>query len=278
MRKAGSRNAARTAAWRTTAAKVLLPLARALLRRGFRFPDWTSVLADVLVQAAQEEGAKGIDVIAKRTGLPKRLIARASKSRPADLSLTYAAATRLVGRWMLDPVYSKDGKPRILSVQGEKSFGTLASMAGADPAAALFDLERVGVVEMRGGRVALTSEGYIPRRGELEKLDVLGRDGAEFLRTMLHNVDSPRVTFLQRKTSYDNIGSRSLPTLRRSLREGALTALHAADRQLAAADRDRNRSAPGGRRTRVSFGIYVCEEPVEQESVRRRSRSKRDRR
>ena len=72
----------------------------------------------------------------------------------------------------------------------------------------------------------------------------------------------PGKTFLQRTASYDNIGSSSLTMLRkRLLREGEQVLLRA-NALLARRDRDRRASAPGGRRTRVTFGVYCLDEEV----------------
>jgi hypothetical protein len=144
-----------------------------------------------------------------------------------------------------------------------------------DPRAALRELKRVGVVSERRGRVKLETGGYIPRAGVIEKLDILGRDGAEFLSVMIHNVERAATPMLQRKASYDNIGSNSLERLRKSLAEEGRDAVEAANRLLARADRDRNPSAPRGRRTRVSFGVYFFEEPVADAGSRLRNKTKR---
>jgi hypothetical protein len=109
----------------------------------------------------------------------------------------------------------------------------------------------------------LRGDAYVPARGATEQLDILGRDGAEFIRTMLHNVKAPSGrSLLQRKASYDNIGGASVPRLLAALRKQGIDALRAADGLLQKVDRDRTSAAPGGRRTRVSFGVYCFTEPV----------------
>jgi hypothetical protein len=125
----------------------------------------------------------------------------------------------------------------------------------------LAGLLAVGAVGIeRTGRVVLRDRGYVPAEGVAEKFDILGRDAAEFVETILHNLSAkPGQTRLQRKATYDNIGSRAVPSLRTRLRSLALRALAAANDELAHLDRDRRPAAPGGRRTRVSFGIYIAE-------------------
>jgi hypothetical protein len=125
-------------------------------------------------------------------------------------------------------------------------------------------LVHAGIVRQDSkGNLHLLRGEYVPRPGGAEKMDILGHAGAEFLRVLAHNVQAAEgESFLQRVASYDNIGSSSLMTLRKALQREGRNALERANRLLADRDRDRNGRAAGGRRTRVSFGVYVLEEPV----------------
>jgi hypothetical protein len=193
-------------------------------------------------------------------------------------ALSYAAATRLLGRWRSDPLFSDDGVPRPLPLKGARSFEALAQTARVDPGTARAALRRLGLIRVAGRRVVLRVDAYVPARGVTEKLDILGRDGAEFIRTMLHNVKAPPGrAFLQRKTSYDNIGGDSAQQIMTTLRRHGTQALMSADAMLARVDRDRDPAARGGRRTRISFGIYCISEPVASES-RERTRKRTSRR
>ena len=280
QRRSHSGASIRERAWRDAAREVLAPLLKALLQRGLRYDDISEVVKESLVRVALDEGAKSDVTIAERTGLAQRSVAKARRDgeEQRDLPLPYAVATRLVSRWTSDRGFTKGKTPRALPLHGERSFATLAEMAGVDPAIALPALKRAGVVKVVKGRVSLQKDAYVPA-GEIEKLDILGRDGAEFLRTVIHNTSAaPGRTMLQRKASYDNIGNASLKELREALRGEAGRALKSADHVLAASDRDRTPSARRGKRARVSFGVYIVEEPVESQSRSRAPRSKRRRR
>jgi hypothetical protein len=253
-------------AWRDAARTVVTPLVKALLDRGLRYADMVRIVGEAAVRAALEVGDLPDGELAKRTGVPLSLVRRLRAGAKSGVSplLPYAAATCLVSRWLTGEEFSRGGKARILPLHGPGSFATLAGMSGVDPATALPALERAGVVHVAKGCAALCRDAYIPSGGEIEMLDILGRDGAEFLRTMIHNAQAPRERALfQRKTSYDKIGSAALKALRAVLRDEAMRAILAADRSLAANDRDRNPSAPRGQRTRVSFGVYVAEQPAQ---------------
>jgi hypothetical protein len=197
----------------------------------------------------------------------RRIIADAARGRikQVEPALPYEAAVRLVGRWTTDAMYTSGDRPRALPHRGTGSFASLVRTARAgSPERVLDALVGAGLVhEDRQGRLRLLQRAYVPRSGTSEKVAILGRAGGEFVRVLVHNLSSAAdESFLQRVASYDNIGASSLMTLRRALRREGLRALERANTLLAARDRDRNRRAPGGRRSRVSFGVYMLEEPV----------------
>jgi hypothetical protein len=261
-------------AWRQAAQAILQPLVGALLARGLRYADLTDVLDQVIFDAI-ETGAANPAALppAKR----RRVRARAGASGEA-LPFSYAAGTRLITRWLTGAAFTANGTPRTLPLEGTDSFATLAQMANSDPVVARRELQRLGVIRVNAGQVTLLADAYVPQRGAIEKLDILGRDGAEFLRAMIHNVSAaPNKTVLQRKASYDHVGSEALPELERLLRTHGMEALLAANEKLAAVDRDRNPQAPAGRRTRVSFGVYYFTEPVSSGKAKsgRRTRPRR---
>jgi len=242
---------------------VLVPLLRALVAVGFRYGDIIEAVDEALCAVAGERADPA--AVRRLTGLPAARVhsARSRVAAADNLPLSYDAAVRIMAHWGSEPAFAQKGRPRALPLYGKRSFATLATMVGAEPESALAQLRRVGAVRVRGASVAPLECAYIPARGEREKLDILARDGSEFLRAILHNIKArPAGAFLQRKASYDNIGSRALSDLRDVLRREGQRALQRADATLAESDRDRNRDAPGGRRTRVSFGVYYVEEPL----------------
>jgi hypothetical protein len=242
--------------WRAAVESVVVPLVRALRKQGMSQPQIAALLADVSRRAAGD----------------------ADESGAASPTLSYAAGTRLVSRWRSDRMFSDAGIPRPLSLKGSRSFEALARAAKVDPAAARAALQRLGMVRISRDRIVLRADHYVPAHGTTEKLDILGRDGAEFIRTMVHNVNSaPGRAFLQRKASYDNIGGDSVQGLLTALRRQGMDALMSADAMLAKVDRDRNPSARGGRRMRVSFGVYCCSEPVSAAAPRTKKAGRRRR-
>lgn len=246
--------------WRAAVESVVAPLVRALRGQGMTNAEIAALLGDVARRTGDESGSTDAAALAS----------------PA---LSYAAATRLLGRWRSDPLFSDDGVPRPLPVKGARSFEALARATRVSASEARAALRRLGLIRMTAGRVVLRVDAYVPARGVTEKLDILGRDGAEFVRTMLHNVKaSPGQAFLQRKTCYDNIGGDSAQQTLTALRRHGTEALMSADAMLARVDRDRNPSARGGRRTRISFGVYCISESVSSGTGARTNRRARRRR
>ena len=221
---------------------------------------------------------------ARGAGIPPALFVSAARdavagSRSAKSGVVagvdYNLALCLVGRWLSDSPYARGGKPQPLPRQGSGSFNELARRAGADPVLIFQALRAIDAIRVdRSGRVVLREFGYVPTTGLAEKFDILGRDAAEFIETILHNISAPPgQTRLQRKATYDNIGSEALPALRTRLRMLATQALMKANGDLARVDRDRNRQAPGGTRTRVSFGVYLAEQRLAVAKGRRQKKS-----
>jgi hypothetical protein len=232
----------------------------------------------ILTPLAGAAAREGIGAAAFVAAASEAMAATARSPRLAP-SVDYEIGLRLAGHWLSDRRYSTRGRPRVLPLRGRGSFAELAACVSADPTVMLTRLAEVGAVRVARGRVALTEIGYVPIRGLSEKLDILGRDAAEFVETVIHNLSTnPAGSRFQRKASYDNIGAIALPALRRRLRNLAMRALLEGNSALAGVDRDRNLKAPGGRRTRVSFGIYLAEENLTTKPRRAQDRPRAARR
>jgi len=264
-RRTSRRQSATTVAWRAAAGSVFEPIVGALLDQGLGAAAVVQILREVV---AIEERRRRASAAGRR---------RSSEGEaPEATYFSYAMGTRLISRWLSQPPYAVNGVAQPLPLDGPDSFAALARVVGSEAVVARRALQRLGLIRVTGSQVTLLADSYVPSRGVIEKLDILGRDGAEFLRTMIHNVSAgPQRARLQRKASYDNIGSASLPSLEADLRQQALDVLRAANARLAAADHDRNPSAPAGRRTRVSFGVYYAVEPFLEAGLSRRQTPRR---
>ena len=85
----------------------------------------------------------------------------------------------------------------------------------------LDELLRVGTVERKpDGMIRLLVRSYIPKRGEIEKIGILGVDASELIGTIDHNIRLPDAPFFQRKVCYDNLPEEAPPNWKRSRRAG----------------------------------------------------------
>lgn len=222
---------------------------------------YEAMLRAVLAALAADARARGVG--------PRRLARLLAESRiggtAAEGDLPYDVAVRLISRWANDRPFSRNGRPVPLAVSGRRSFSSLVRAARAGSASqTLRALERMGVVRRsRDGKVVLRDKAFVPHPGSVDRLSIAARHASDFIRLLAHNLTcKPEDVLLQRVASYDRIGASSLNSLRRDLRREGLSSLERANAALAARDRDRNARAPGGRRTRVSFGVYILAEPV----------------
>jgi hypothetical protein len=253
---------------------LLRPVVRRLVEWGIPYPALDEIVRDLYVSVADRELAipfkRSTDSrVALLTGLHRKEVAKRRRTaRPAgpEPRLEQSAAVRVVGRWMAPPYADAEGRPLALPYDAPgaraRSFKRLVGELGVDapPRSVLDELVRLGTAAIRpDGRVVLQREAVIADPGSEAALSLLGTDPAELFATIAHNVSSPSEPWLQRKVAYDNVGSEALAELRAAARELGAEFVRRANVLLAARDRDRRPDAPGGRRSRVSLGIYYFE-------------------
>jgi hypothetical protein len=257
--------------------QLLRPLVTILLRNNVSHRTFAELAKLVYVEVANTEfriaGKKQTTSrIAILTGLTRkevqRLLAQPPDTEPVSAE-EYHRASRVITGWVRDPDFG-DGKghPHPLRMEGKRaSFSTLVKRYSGDiPIRAMVDeLLRVGAVkQLKDGRICLLSRGYIPQKGSVEKLQVLGSDTADLIMTIDHNLyQKPTKPRFQRKVMYDNVpveAAREFQTLAAAQGQELLEAI---DRWLAHRDRDVNPASKGTGRVRVGLGIYHFEEQLD---------------
>ena len=180
----------------------------------------------------------------------------------------YHRASRVITGWVRDPDFG-DGKghPHPLRMEGKRaSFNELVKRYSGDiPVRAMLDeLLRVGAVkQLKDGRICLLSRGYIPQKGVVEKLQVLGTDTADLISTIDHNVNQkPSKSRFQRKVMYDNVSVEAAKEFQVLAAAQGQELLESIDRWLSHRDRDVNPASKGTGRVRVGLGIYHFEEQL----------------
>ncbi|MEI8016026.1 MAG: DUF6502 family protein [Nitrospira sp.] len=256
--------------------QLLRPLVTILLRNNVSHRTFAELAKLVYVEVANAEfGIAGkkqtTSRIAILTGLTRkevqRLLAQPPDTEPVSAE-EYHRASRVIAGWVRDPDFG-DGKshPHPLRMEGKRaSFSTLVKRYSGDiPIRAMVDeLLRVGAVkQLKDGRICLLSRGYIPQKGSVDKLQVLGSDTADLIMTIDHNLhQKPTKPRFQRKVMYDNVPVEAAKEFQTLAAAQGQELLEAIDRWLAHRDRDVNPASKGTGRVRVGLGIYHFEEQL----------------
>ncbi|MGC2517561.1 MAG: DUF6502 family protein [Burkholderiales bacterium] len=264
-------------ALRAAVMRLLRPLVRLLLRHGVAYDAFADLAERVYVDIAMDEfGIPGrkqtVSRVSILTGLTRKEVARLQALRPAQDNAAqerYHRAARVVAGWVRDADFAgNDGEPAVLPVQdGASSFAALVRRYSGDmPVRAVLDeLVRVGAVARESdGRVRLLARAYIPEASDVDKLQILGADVADLIRTIDHNLQHGHAEPLfQRKAMYDNLPLEALPRLRALGAKHAQRLIEQADAWLSAQDRDVTPGVQGTGRARAGIGIFYFEETLE---------------
>lgn len=254
--------------------KLLHPLVRILLRNHVPYGAFADLAKSVYVDVAMKEfGLSGrkqsVSRVSILTGLSRKEVGRVRKLPAPDDSEAvhrYNRAARVITGWVRDPAFSDGASgPAVLPLEGDGAslYELVRRFSGDVPVRAVLDeLEKNGLVErLTDGRVRLLARAFVPRTKEKGKLNILGTDVSDLVRTIDHNLRSGNGEGLfQRKVSYDNLPAEVLPELRSLARRRGQALLEEVDQWLSRRDRDINPSAAGTGRKRGGIGVYYFEE------------------
>jgi len=204
-----------------TAREILGPLIQVLLNHGMAHGAFAELVRQVFVAEGfdhlERNGQRAtISAVAALTGLSRKEVKRLREPQAAADSESrqrYNRAVRTISGWVNDPRFQDDnGEPLPLVFDGPDSpFALLVREYSGDvPVVALLNmLEAGGNVQRDGDTVHLKRRAYIPMSTPLDRLDILGTDVAELIRTISHNITAePEARLFQRKVSNDRV-SRS---------------------------------------------------------------------
>lgn len=253
--------------------RLLHPLVKILLRNGIPYGTFCELARWVYVDVAFHEftiqGRKQTDSrIATITGLNRKEVRRLKKIAAVDelgAPERYNRAVRVISGWRNDPDFlNSRGITKEIPFEGAKaSFSSLVKNYSGDipPRAILDEMERAGVIEITKGKIKLLSKGYIVRKEETEKMQILGEDVSELIATINYNLDSKTPEpFFQRKVSYDNIPAGSLPRLRKAVSKISEDFIESADKIISRYDRDVNPAVKDeGEGRKAGLGIFYFE-------------------
>jgi hypothetical protein len=256
--------------------QLLRPLFRVLLRHSVSYGAFEDMAKRVYVDVALKDfGLPGkkpsTSRVAVLSGLTRKEVQRLlsePEDEAAEVADRYNRAARVLSGWARDRDFlDTEGAPRMLAQDGEHGFAELVKRYSGDiPARAVLDeLVRVGsVVQRPDGLLQLLTNAYVPQNSTVDKLGILGRDVADLIDTIDHNLEhgstQPR---FQRKVMYDAIPPSALPAFRKLSAQQSQALLEKFDRWLAAKDLDQSPQEDPGPRVRVGVGIYYFEEHLE---------------
>ena len=262
-------------ALQVTLLKLLRPLVRVMLKHGMSH----GAFAELSRQAFVEEGFNLMAAAGKRptdsgvaalTGLSRKEVKRLNELDPEALNASGQRrnrAIRVMSGWVNDPDFQAGDKPAELELEGTgRSFSELVRRYGGDvpPKAMLSLLQDSGSVEASPGGVALVRKAYIPMDTPLDRLNILGTDAGEMIRTIGHNmVASPAERLFQRKVSNALVRKDALPEFRAMSNRRSQELLEEYDAWLSeheidSADEENNAAAY------VAVGIYYVEHSDEE--------------
>jgi hypothetical protein len=253
--------------------RLLRPLVRLILAKGFTYPMLIDLLKSVYVRLAKEEytldDKRQTDSrISLLTGVHRKDVRRLAHetSGPDSMPANVSLGSQLIALWLSRPEYlDKRGHPRplprVAGKRSEKSFEALVTSQSKDirPRAVLDEWQRLGIVHVdEADRVCLNVEGFIPEKGFDEKAYYVGHNVHDHLAAGAHNLLGGTPPFLERSVYSDQISeesARELADLSRELGMQMLQTIFRRAQELE--ERDvRNKTAT----TRMNFGIYYYSE------------------
>ncbi len=247
--RATNNNQHAEAKFRMAISRLLKPIARFALARGFKLQELIDCLKSACLEVATEQlefqGEKvNISRLSVLTGLQRKEIRRTRKTDDSPIG-NPNLLNRILGCWQSDARFLDDsGKPRLLECEGaESEFCDLVAAVSVDtnPYTVLFGLEQAGAVIRVGKRAKLTKSIYDASKNALEGLDLLGQDSARLHAAVTENIfDKPAEPNLHITTLYDNVCVEDLEHIRKWLLDKG-TEFHEAAREfLKKYDKDSN--------------------------------------
>lgn len=250
------------------ARRILRPLVRILLRNGIPSDALTELVRKTYVDVADQEfGIEGkrqtIARISVITGLNRKEVSRLRSLDPlngAD-AVWWNRAAHVLGSWLRDEAFlDRKGDPVDLAFSGDvPSFEALVKKHSGDmyPRSVADELLRMGAIEEVGGKLRMTTRGYVPAADPERIIDILGLDTAELMETIDHNLQATEddERLFQLKVLSDNVPVEYLEEFNAYSRRLSRPVLEELSRWLSERDKGRDWSGDD-ERVEVGLGIY----------------------
>jgi len=199
--------------------QILRPLIRILLRNNISHSEFVEIAKRAYIDVASQDFCipgkpKTVSHAAVVTGLSRKEVLRIQKLSEDDpeVSSNYInRASRVISGWLHDTEFQdNNGEPKALPLKGEiSSFEALVKRYSGDITwgAVFNELERIeGISKNESDEVVLIQKGYIPNKNDIEKCEIFGECGTDFLETFAHNLEiSQAMPRFQRSVAYNYI-------------------------------------------------------------------------
>lgn len=255
--------------------KILRPLVLLCIKNRVSYGTIASLLKWLYYDVAKKdfiiEGRKQTNSrISVLTGFSRKQVKRLSELGPPEsnhLTDQYNRIVQVISGWLTDKDYVNDrGKPLsiLLSGQGATFDELVKRYSGDMPTRAVLDelMRTESVKWIRGNRLKLIKDTYLPQKNDAVMFSILGKDVGSLIATIGHNIDPDTgEPFFQRNVTYNNVPEKFLRNIRKSTGKRSNKLLNSLDKYLSSRDRDVNSKVKGDGRFEVGVGIYYFEKP-----------------
>jgi len=258
--------------------RLLRPLVRFLLARGFTYTRLIQIIRPLYVSIAEQQYSKSDQVLSDSrisvlTGLARRYVKDLRQSPlPGDpATLKSSPSTRIIAEWVTNPQFlDEKGAPRKLSrMQGDTDapgFETLANIASNDvrPRTLLDDLIDRGMVQLTPeGMLELLSHAYKPDKHTNELIDYFGQHMHDHFAAATNNLKDDSTPFFERSAFQDRLTAESLQLLQEFTNDRAMEMLKEVYAKAAKLAENDQQSAENTFRFRIGAYCYAEDECLE---------------
>lgn len=246
----------------------MYPIAKFLLARGFKYPDFAEVAKLAFVQAGADSELS-TSAISSNTGVARRDVARMRDVDPIDVNkLIYSRRTpsAVLSRWHQDKEYLEPGGgPRAITYSGPKGFVELVRRVDADWQAkdCLEKLEEVGAVRRnKEKRLIPTARYYIMPPSQPAAMFHFGLSLRDLACTLDRNLGTRKLRVIEAASYSVPLDPTELPAVRRVARLQGSALLEAFDDWLTAQTADPAASPQNGH-VRTSLYVHYYEDDID---------------
>ncbi|MFK7880463.1 DUF6502 family protein [Roseobacter sp.] len=208
--------------------RILRPLVRALIAQGVTAPALYNIVKQTYVDVASHQlGDAATDSrINVMTGVHRRDVKEFRNRDPSEdtgVSSKVSILSSVVGRWLSEPTYLRNGDPAPLMRFGTEppSFETLVQSVSRDirPRTVLDELLRQGVVTLGKDHVKLVLDGLVGAADTDQKLHFFAQNLGDHMQASVDNLLSETSPHMERAVYYNSLSAQSITDIEKEARK-----------------------------------------------------------